>query len=161
MKRIVTALAALLFMPTLCRADDAIVTYKSIAPDTALELAQAALKECRADGYQVAVIVLDRFGAPLIGLRDRYAGIGAWDIATGKAWTAVNFNRDTSVLIKEGNISPALQRAPRVTMAAGGVVIEAGGSLLGGVGVAGAPGGDKDETCAKAGLDAVRDKLEF
>jgi uncharacterized protein GlcG (DUF336 family) len=161
MKRIAGAIAALLLAPALCRADDAIVTYKSIAPDTALELAQAALKKCRADGYQVAVIVLDRFGAPVVGLRDRYAGIGAWDIATGKAWTAVNFSRDTSVLIKEGNISPALQRAPRVTMSAGGVVIEAGGSLLGGVGVAGAPGGDKDEACAKVGLDAIRDKLEF
>jgi uncharacterized protein GlcG (DUF336 family) len=50
---------------------------------------------------------------------------------------------------------------PHVTPLAGGVVIEAGGSLLGGVGVAGAPGGDKDEACAKAGLDAVRDKLDF
>ena len=50
---------------------------------------------------------------------------------------------------------------PKVTMLAGGLLIEAGGSLLGGVGVAGAPGGDKDEACAKAGLDSVRDKLDF
>ena len=160
--RLATGLvAALLLSPALARADEAIVTYKSIAPDTALELAQAALKQCRGDGYQVAVIVLDRFGAPLIGLRDRYAGLGAWDIATGKAWTAINFGRDTSALIKEGNITPALQRAPRVLMAAGGVVIEAAGSIVGGVGVAGAPGGDKDEACARAGLEAVRDKLDF
>jgi uncharacterized protein GlcG (DUF336 family) len=48
-----------------------------------------------------------------------------------------------------------------VTPLAGGVVIEAGGSLLGAVGVAGAPGGDKDEACAKAGVAAVQDKLEF
>jgi hypothetical protein len=52
-------------------AKTAIVTYKSLAPDTAFELAKAALDCCRKDGYQVAVIVLDRFGAPLVGLRDR------------------------------------------------------------------------------------------
>jgi uncharacterized protein GlcG (DUF336 family) len=154
-------LAALTLAIATGRAEDAIVTYKSLAPDTAFELAKAAFDRCRKDGYQVAVIVLDRFGAPLVGLRDRFAGIGAWDIASGKAWTAVNFTRDTSELIKQGNINPALARQPRITLVAGGVVIEAGGSLLGGIGVAGAPGGDKDEACAKAGLAAVRDKLDF
>ncbi len=50
---------------------------------------------------------------------------------------------------------------PHVAMLAGGLMIETGGTLLGGIGVSGAPGGDKDEECAKAGLDAVRDKLDF
>ena len=48
-----------------------------------------------------------------------------------------------------------------MTPLVGGLVIQAGGSLLGGVGVAGAPGGDKDEACAKAGLESVQDKLDF
>jgi uncharacterized protein GlcG (DUF336 family) len=48
-----------------------------------------------------------------------------------------------------------------VTPLAGGIVIEADGSLLGAVGVAGAPGGDKDEACASAGLATVQDKLAF
>jgi len=164
MKRILCAAAALLLVAAAARAEDAIVTYKSIAPDTALDLAKAALQQCRKDGYQVAVVVLDRFGAPLVALRDRYAGIGAYDIATGKAWTAVNFTLDTSEFVKrtkDGTLSPGLAAMPKVTPLAGGLVIEAGGSLLGGVGVAGAPGGDKDEACAKAGLDAVRDKLDF
>ena len=164
MKRILCAAAALLLVAAAARAEDAIVTYKSIAPDTALDLAKAALQQCRKDGYQVAVVVLDRFGAPLVALRDRYAGIGAYDIATGKAWTAVNFTLDTSEFVKrtkDGTLSPGLAAMPKVTPLAGGLVIEAGGSLLGGVGVAGAPGGDKDEACAKAGLDSVRDKLDF
>jgi len=164
MKRILCVAAALLLVAAAARAEDAIVTYKSIAPDTALDLAKAALQQCRKDGYQVAVVVLDRFGAPLVALRDRYAGIGAYDIATGKAWTAVNFTLDTSEFVKrtkDGALSPGLAAMPKVTPLAGGLVIEAGGSLLGGVGVAGAPGGDKDEACAKAGLDAVRDKLDF
>jgi uncharacterized protein GlcG (DUF336 family) len=163
-RRIVLAFAALMFAAATCRAEDAIVTYKSLAPDVALDLARAALIRCRTDGYQVAVVVLDRFGQPLVALRDRYAGTAAYDIATGKAWTAVNFTRDTSDLIKgikDGTLSPALATLPKVTPLAGGLVIEAGGSLLGGVGVAGAPGGDKDEACAKAGLYSVRDKLDF
>lgn len=164
MKRALCAVAALLLGAATVRAEDAIVTYKSIAPDVAFDLARAALNQCRKDGYQVAVIVLDRFGQPLVGLRDRYAGIGAWNIANGKAWTAVNFTLDTSEFVKrtkDGTLSSGLASLPHVAPLAGGVVIEAGGSLLGGVGVAGAPGGDKDEACAKAGLDAVRDKLDF
>ena len=51
--------------------------------------------------------------------------------------------------------------ACRVAMLAGGLVIETGGTLLGGIGVSGAPGGDKDEECAKAGLDAISDKIDF
>ena len=48
-----------------------------------------------------------------------------------------------------------------MTMLAGAVIVEAGGALLGAIGVSGAPGGDKDEACAKAGLEAIRDKLDF
>jgi hypothetical protein len=79
-------------------------------------------------------------------------------------WTTVTFSRNTSDFVKamkEGAISAGLAGLPGVTPLARGVVIEAGGSLLGAVGVAGAPGGDKDEVCAKAGLAAVQDKLEF
>ena len=53
------------------RAAEGIVTYESLAPDVAFDLAQSALQQCRKDGYQVAVVVTDRFGAPLVALRDR------------------------------------------------------------------------------------------
>lgn len=146
------------------RAENAIITYKSLAPDTAFILARAALLQCRKDGYQVAVVVIDRFGHPLVMMRDRYAGLAAPDVATRKAWTAVNYTRNTSDLaqaLKAGDLSPALANIPNTLFAAGGLVIQGGGSLLGGVGVAGAPGGDKDEACAKAGLASVQDQLEF
>ncbi len=80
--------------------------------------------------------------------------MGALDIAKGKAWTSITFTRNTSDFvkaIKDGTIGAGLAGLPGVTPLAGGVVIEAGGSLLGAVGVAGAPGGDRDEACAKAG----------
>jgi uncharacterized protein GlcG (DUF336 family) len=144
--------------------DDAIVVYKSLSPEAALEAAQAALKKCRDNGFQVAVAVVDRFGQPQVMLRDRYAGLPAADTATSKAYTALSFRAATSDLaqsIKSGQMDAGLARLPHVAMLAGGLMIETGGTLLGGIGVSGAPGGDKDEACAKAGLDAIRDRIDF
>jgi uncharacterized protein GlcG (DUF336 family) len=146
------------------RADEAVVTYKSIAPDTALDLAKAALSTCRANGYQVAVVVLDRFGQTLVLLRDRFAGLPAPATANDKAYTALSFHSssgDFAKSIRSGQLSAGLAALPHIVTLAGGLVIEAGGTLLGAVGVSGTPGGDKDEECAKAGLDAIRDKLDF
>jgi uncharacterized protein GlcG (DUF336 family) len=54
-----------------------------------------------------------------------------------------------------------IRHLPRVAMIGGGLMIEGGGSLLGGIGVSGAPGGDKDEACARAGIAAIQGDLEF
>lgn len=84
--------------------------------------------------------------------------------ATGKAWTAVSFRSDTSDLVSAtgpGSPQAGVRALPGVTIIAGGVMVEAAGSLVGAVGVSGAPGGDNDEACAKAGIAAVRDKLDF
>jgi uncharacterized protein GlcG (DUF336 family) len=160
---IVTALLALGTSPAVAE-DSAIVVYKSLSPEVALEAAQAALKQCRANGFQIAVAVLDRFGQPQVLLRDRFAGLPAADTATSKAYTALGFHAATSDLAKSaqsGQMSSGLAQLPHIAMLAGGLVIEAGGTVLGGIGVAGAPGGDKDEACAKAGLDAIRDRIDF
>ena len=144
--------------------DGAIVTYKSLSPEVALAAAQAALKKCRDNGFQVAVVVVDRFGLPQVMLRDRFAGQLAIDTATGKAYTALSFRSPTSDLakqVKSGQMDAGLSRLPHVAMLAGGLPIEAAGALLGGIGVSGAPGGDKDEECAKSGLDSIRDRIDF
>ena len=97
-------------------------------------------------------------------LRDRFAGIPTSRTATDKAWTALGFRANTSDLsksIQTGQLDARLAGLPRVTMLAGALIIETGGTLVGAIGVSGAPGGDKDEKCAKAGLDAIRDKLDF
>jgi uncharacterized protein GlcG (DUF336 family) len=163
-RTIIIAAALALGAPAAFADDSATVTYKSLSPEVALEAAQAALKQCRADGFQVAVAVVDRFGQPQVMLRDRYAGLPAADIATAKAYTALSFRRSTAELakmVRDGQMDAGLARMPRIAMLAGGLVIETGGTLLGGIGVSGAPGGDKDEECAKAGFDAVRDKVDF
>ena len=161
---IIVAAALALSATAAVAEDSATVTYKSLSPEVALEAAQAALKQCRTDGFQVAVVVVDRFGQPQVLLRDRYAGLPAADTATRKAYTALGFHAATSDLaksIKSGSMDAGLARLPNVAMLAGGLVIEAGGTVLGGIGVAGAPGGDKDEACAKAGLEAIRDRIDF
>src|SRR6185312_9655040 len=106
--------------------------------------------KCRANGFQVSVVVLDRFGQTLVLVRDRFAGLPASGTATDKAYTALSFRLDSSAFakaIKSGELSAGLATLPHVLTLAGGLVIESGGSMLGAVGVAGAPGGDKDEEC--------------
>ncbi|WP_315834279.1 heme-binding protein [Bradyrhizobium prioriisuperbiae] len=164
MKGLIAVSLAAVALASVARAEEVTVTYKSLSPDVALEAAQAALKRCRTDGYQIAVAVLDRFGEPQVMLRDRFAGLPAPRTATDKAWTALGFRANTSDMVKSiqaGTLDARLATLPRVTMLGGGLIIEAGGTLLGAIGVSGAPGGDKDEACAKAGIDSIRDKLDF
>ena len=145
-------------------ADNATVTYKSLTPEVALEAAQATMKKCRDSGYQIAVAVVDRFGQTQVMLRDRFAGPHTSDTAVRKAYTAVSFRTATSELaklIRSGQLDSGLAQLPQVAMIGGGLMIEAAGSVLGGIGVSGAPGGERDDDCAKAGLDAIRDKIDF
>ena len=155
----VTALAALTLT-----AQAATFTVRNLTPETALKAAQAALAKCRAGGYQVAVAVVDRGGITQVVLRDRLAGPHTIEVATNKAWTAVSFRtatRDLERLTRPGESMSGLRNTPRFMAIGGGIVVEAGGSLLGGIGVSGAPGGDADHACAAAGIEAVTEELEL
>src|SRR5688572_25845253 len=151
-----TIVLAVLLLALPARAQDALVTYKSLSPDIALDLARAALANCRERGYQVAVAVVDRFGVTQVVLRDRFAGAHTVPTATGKAWTTVTFRTGTSeiaAISQPGMPQAGLRALPGVVALGGGLTVEAGGSLVGGVGVSGAPGGDADDACAKAGIE--------
>jgi uncharacterized protein GlcG (DUF336 family) len=146
------------------RAEESLVTYKSLAPETALDLARAALADCQKRGHQVAVAVVDRFGVVQVVLRDRYAGPHTPATASGKAWTAATFRSSTSSLFaisQPGMMQAGIRSLPGAVIIGGGLVVESGGSLVGAIGVSGAPGGDADEVCAKAGIEAVKGKLDF
>jgi len=145
-------------------AEPATFSLKSLTPETAFKAAQAALAKCRADGYQVSVAIVDRSGLVQALVRDRFAGAHSPDTATNKAWTAVSFRTNTTDLIKitqPGQPSSGIRNLPRVVAVGGGVKIEAGGSIIAGIGVSGAPGGDADDVCANAGIKAIADSLEF
>jgi uncharacterized protein GlcG (DUF336 family) len=157
-------LFVLLLLGTPASAQDALVTYKSLNPEVALDLARAALASCRERGFQVAVAVVDRFGVTQVLLRDRFAGAHTVATATGKAWTAASFRTSTAELAamtQPGTPQAGIRSLPGVVAIGGGLVVEGGGSILGGVGVSGAPGGDADEACARLGIEAVRDRIEF
>ncbi|MGH6714271.1 MAG: GlcG/HbpS family heme-binding protein [Bradyrhizobium sp.] len=153
-----------LLISTPCAAQDSLVTYKSLAPAIALELAQAAFANCQQRGYQVAVAVVDRFGVVQVILRDRFAGPHTPTTASGKAWTAATFRSSTSNLFaisQPGMMQAGIRNLPGAVVIGGGLIVESGGSLVGAIGVSGAPGGDADEACAKAGVDAIQSKLDF
>ena len=137
---------------------------RTLTPETALVAARAALEACRKEGFQVAVAVADRAGLTQVLLRDRYAGAHTVEVASNKAWTAASFRTPTSALAAEtqaGQPMSGLRSLPRVMAAGGGLVIEAGGNMLGAIGVSGAPGGEADERCASAGIKAIADAIEF
>lgn len=143
---------------------EGLVTVKQLTPETALKAAQAALVYCRGKGYQVGVAVVDRAGVPQVFVRDRFAGAHTVEMATNKAWTAASFRISTTPLAAEtqpGRPMSGIRSLPRVIAAGGGLPIEAGGSLVGAIGVSGAPGGDADADCATAGVKAIEADIEF
>ena len=145
-------------------AETATFETRQLTPETALKAAQAALAKCRGDGYQVAVAVVDRAGNTQVLLRDRYAGPHTVEVSTNKAWSAVSFRTNTSDIEKNsrpGESMSGIRHFSRMAAVGGGLMIEAGGSILGGIGVSGAPGGAADEACAAAGIRAIADSLEF
>ena len=139
-------------------------SVRLLTPETALKAAQVALQRCRDQGYQVAVAVVDRAGTPQVMLRDRFAGAHTPETAIRKAWTAVSFRTSTTDLANEtqaGKLQSGIRQMERVAAIGGGWMIEAAGSILGGIGVSGAPGAAADDDCAKAGMAAIRDALDF
>jgi uncharacterized protein GlcG (DUF336 family) len=159
------ATAALAGLPALpAQAQSATHNVRVLTPEAALKATQAALQSCRQSGYQVAVAVVDRFGTAQAMVRDRFAGPHTPDTAINKAWTAVSFRTNTTDLARAsqpGQPSSGLRGLPRFVGLGGGLLIEAGGSIVGAIGVSGAPSGDADDTCAKAGIAAIRDELEL
>ena len=159
----VLALSLLALSPAKAEAP-ALVTFKAMSPEVALELAQAALASCRKSGFQVAVVVVDRFGLLQVALRDRFAGPHTVETARRKAWTAVSFRTDTLELAEvsqAGKPQSGVRQVTGALMIGGGVPVQAGGAIVGGVGISAAPGGEADDTCARDGIAAVTDKLEF
>ncbi|MHA1571149.1 MAG: GlcG/HbpS family heme-binding protein [Alphaproteobacteria bacterium] len=158
-------LAAALTQPQgTAHAEENFVKFKILKPELAVELAGAILKACRKSGYQVAVVVVDRFGLIQAAVRDSLVGPQSIEIARRKAWTAAGFKTDTLSLFnqtKPGTGNSGIRQAPGVLMVGGGVPVRSAGSVVAAVGVSGAPGGAADDKCARTGIATIQDKLEF
>jgi len=157
------AAALLALLAGTAQAQDATFTVRQLTPETALKLARATLEACRKEGFQVAVSVVDRAGVTQVLLRDRFAGPHTVAAAADKAWTAVSFRQDTLSFAKAtaDPLHAGPRHFPRVVAVGGGVPVEAAGSILGAVGVSGGPGGEADDRCARAGLEAIKDEIGF
>jgi uncharacterized protein GlcG (DUF336 family) len=157
-------LAALVALPIgSARAED-FTTFRVMSPPLALDLARAALADCQRRGFQVAVAVVDRFGVTQVVLRDALAGAHTPDTAAAKARAAVSFRTSTEELsnaTQAGQVNSAIRHIPGYVFLGGGVPVEAAGSIIGGVGISGAPGGAEDDACGRAGIAAVEDRLAF
>lgn len=138
-----------------------IIPIKRLSMEMALQIAQGAIEQCRKEGVQIAVTVVDRGGHAQAVLRDVLAMDLTLTISKQKAYTAMSFNSPTSALENRFKTPFAVGKIDGLVMSAGGLPINAGGTILGGVGVSGAPSGETDEKCAKAGIDAVIADLEM
>jgi len=137
------------------------ISVKRITLETAMVIAQEAIKTCRTEGVQISVTVVDRAGAPQVMLRDVLAPTISTTISEQKARAALSFNLKTSGMKGRFTEHGSVAKVDGLIFSAGGVPINAGGRILGGVGVSGAPSGILDEKCAQAGIDAVVDDLEM
>jgi uncharacterized protein GlcG (DUF336 family) len=136
------------------------------APETAIafELAQTAIARCTENGYTVAVSIVDADGLLKLFLDKDGASKGAVETSPQKARTALKLKEPTSVTMEKMKTDQALAAKingdSSLFVRAGGVPLMVGSALIGAVGVGGAPGGDKDEACALAGIEKVKARLK-
>ena len=162
LKTILSFFLLLALAPTSAIAEESMtISVKRLKMETALRIAQAAIAQCRKEGVQIAVTVVDRSGHPQVILRDVLAMDITLEISKQKAHTAMAFNTPLSQLEDRFTKPFQVAKLDGLVISAGGIPINIGGSILGGIGVSGAPSGITDEKCAQAGLDAVRDDIEM
>jgi uncharacterized protein GlcG (DUF336 family) len=164
MTRVAALLCSIAFVAAPVHAQTLLRSYTTLTTEAALDAAKAALARCDKDGYTASVAVVDRGGHALAVLRNGLAGPHTVQTAINKATTALSFRTDTGELAastQANRVNSGIRELPNVVAVGGGMMIRAKGALVGAIGVSGAPGGDADEACAKAGIDAISDAMEL
>jgi uncharacterized protein GlcG (DUF336 family) len=139
-----------------------VVNENSIGMDLARDIANEAVQSCKKSGYNVSAVVVDRYGLVRAVLRDDLASRFTLEIAERKANMTVMAWMDSGPFRKaRPDIQQELNHIDGLVVMEGAVKIVAGGYNIGAVGVSGAPGGEKDEVCAKEALKKLNDRLEF
>ena len=139
-----------------------VLQRKDLSGDVALTIATTAMATCKAQGYRVSAAVLGRNGEVLVHLKGDKTGPHTMENAYKKSFTAVTFR------IPSGEMEDRLKKNPQMgaqyltgfTTGRGALPIKIGDEVVGAAGVSGAPGGEKDEACVKAGIDKVADQLK-
>lgn len=158
---LMTLLLSMVFFSLSAGAAD-LVNVKRLMPDLAMEMVTTAVNACRKAGYQVTAVVVDRDGAALALMRDVHASRFTIQIARDKA-NAVILSGIASGAFRDSrrDIQQEMNHVQGILVLQGGLPIRAAGSLLGAIGVSGAPGGERDEACAQQAMDGVQERLDF
>ena len=138
------------------------LTEKNISMKMALAIIDGTLEQCTKDGYKVSIIIIDNAGLVRASLRGDGTNPHTMEFARKKAYTARTRGQTSLEFMKlTSNLANAyLLQIPDVVAVGGGVPIKIGDVTIGAVGVSGAPGGEKDEVCANAGIARVADQLK-
>jgi uncharacterized protein GlcG (DUF336 family) len=139
-----------------------LLVHKDISLAMATTIARATIEACKAQGYNVSVHILGREGQVVLGVRNENASLITFENSMKKAYTARTFARSSGDFADgvKGNPNAGALFLTNITPARGALPIKVGNDTIGAVGVSGAPGGDKDEACAKAGIDKVAADLK-
>lgn len=138
------------------------INVKQIGMELAKDIAYESVLACRAKGYNVSAVVVDRAAGVMAVLRDTLASQFTVQIAEEKANAVILSGVDSSLFrSSRADIKDEMNEVDRIMVLDGGLKISAGGATLGAVGVSGAPGGDIDAACAKAALEKLSERLEF
>jgi uncharacterized protein GlcG (DUF336 family) len=150
-------------LPAAAYADGLLPTHRIPAQLASQAVAEAVAK-CAEQGYSETAVLVDADGVRQAVLRGDRAGSHTLDSAFAKAYTAATFKADTSALVDRAKTAPGFAnlftQLPHLILFGGGVVIKLNDEVIGAIGAAGAPGGNLDEACARAGIDKIRDQLK-
>lgn len=154
----VLMLAGTLGLATLSAAEE--LPREAVLPlALANKAAAAALDKCKQDGYRVSAAVVDRAGVLKTLMRADGAGPHTTDSSRKKAYTAVSLGRTTSelgeLIVKMPHLQALREMNDNILILGGGLPIQFGNEVVGGIGVGGAPGTHLDDACAQAGLDSI------
>ena len=138
------------------------VARKDLSVDGAVIIATTAMADCKAKGWPVSATVVGRNGEVLVQLRGDGTGPHTMENSFKKAFTSRTFRIASGDMEKRLKDNPQMgaQYLTGFTTARGALPIMVGEDVVGAAGVSGAPGGDKDEACVKAGIEKVADQLK-
>ncbi|SHN83168.1 GlcG/HbpS family heme-binding protein [Bradyrhizobium erythrophlei] len=159
---LVAAFASLAVFATAPAMAQSVQTEKNMSMGLSLAIIQGAIEQCTKDGYKVSVTIVDKGGNVAAQIRGDGTAPHTMEFSRLKAYTARTRNQTSLQTMKmlEDPANAFIRQIPGVVGVGGGVPIRAGNEVIGGVGVSGAPGGEKDEVCANAGLAKVADALK-
>jgi uncharacterized protein GlcG (DUF336 family) len=131
----------------------------ALAPS--VQAAQAAVAACLANGYKVTALITDSAGDPVVLLSGDGVAVRTQAIAKSKVAAALKYRMSSGEVAARAKTDPKLDAEIKAdpaigTARQGAVLVMSGADILGAFAVSGAPGGDKDEACVKAGMDKVK-----